>query len=162
MESLFFNLLQVLNALNAKLQEMLAATEKHNLALRSNDMENIKAALKELDSISPQTKFLDNQREDIQRQLEAKLKLPQGATLSQTLTQAPEKLAGDLQIAAESLRQTTKAIHQLVELNNILTRQALNFNELMLKALKPTKATYNPTGQTNASNVNTSLLNKTI
>lgn len=162
MESLFFNLLQTLVELNEKLTEMLKATESHNKALRENDMAAVKEVLKQLEDISAQSKSIDKKREEIQRSLEEKLQLPQGAALSDTISRAPEHLTQDLNNAAASLRETTQSINKLVQLNNILTRQALHFNEVLLKVLKPTQATYCPNGQATVPKASTSLLNKTV
>lgn len=162
MESLFFNLKDVLIELNEELNKMLQATEQHNQALRANDMASIKEVLKKLDLLSRQVKALDSQRESIQTSLEQGQKLPKGTTLTKTIAHAPQHLVQDLNKAASSLRETTAAIQRLVESNNILTKQALNFNEVLLKTIKPTKSTYNPTGQTTGSNPSTSILNKRI
>lgn len=163
MESLFFSLLQALNALNANLTEMRKATEQHNEALRNNDIEAIKTVLKQLDNISAQTKSLDNKREEIQTKLENELGLNKGTTLSNTLAHAPAHMAQDLDKAANSLRETTAAINDLVQLNKILTQQALQFNDVLIKAIRPAQATYNPSGQTNATSSKApSLLNRTI
>ncbi|MCL4439037.1 FlgN family protein [Desulforamulus profundi] len=162
MESLFFNLLQVLNELNDKLAEMLKATEKHNLALRNNDIEAIKEAVKELENVSAGAKFLDKKREEIQYTLEQKLQLPKGATLSETISYAPEQLSKDLHTAAQSLRETTNTINDMVQLSKILAKQALNFNDVLLKVMKPAQSTYNPAGKTAANQQSASLLNKTV
>ncbi|MEW6698043.1 MAG: flagellar protein FlgN [Bacillota bacterium] len=162
MESLFFNLLQILTALKEKLTEMLQATERHNAALRNNDMQAIQEAVKELDTISAEAKFLDKKREEIQSALAMKLNLSKGAALSETLTHAPEKAAQDLNKIAQSLRDTTEAINNTVQLNKILTKQAMQFNNILIKVLNPSKATYNPSGKTSVENEKTSLLNKTI
>ena len=163
MESLFFNLLQILNALDNNLKEMHKATEKHNLALKNNDIEGIKDALKELDTLSAQSKSLDKKREEIQSNLELALGLSQGASLSDTIAKAPAKIAQDLDQAATSLRETTAAIADLVQLNKILTQQGMQFNDVLLKVIRPAQATYNPSGQTaGTSGKAASLLNKTI
>ncbi|SHF34922.1 flagellar protein FlgN [Desulforamulus putei] len=162
MESLFFNLLQILTALHEKLAAMLRATEKHNAALRNNDIAAIQQAVKELDSISAQAKFLDKKREEIQRALEAKLHLPAGATLSETLVYAPAQAAQDLNKIAQSLRETTEAINQMVQINKILARQALQFNDILIKVLQPGQATYNPGGQTSVAKETVSLINRTV
>lgn len=162
MESLFFNLLQVLNELNDKLAEMLKATEKHNLALRNNDIEAIKEAVKELENVSAGAKFLDKKREEIQYTLEQKLQLPKGATLSETLVYAPAQAAQDLNKIAQSLRETTEAINHMVQINKILARQAMQFNDILIKVLQPGQATYNPGGQTSVAKETVSLINKTV
>ncbi|GAB6180145.1 hypothetical protein JCM14036_14640 [Desulfotomaculum defluvii] len=163
MESLFFNLKDALIELNNELNKMLETTKQHNQALKDNDLEAIKEVLKELDLLSRRVKNLEAQRESIQTSLEEELKLPKGTILTKTIAHAPQHLVQDLNKAAHSLRETTTAIQKVVEINNILTKQALNFNTVLLKSIKPTKATYNPTGQTaGSSNTPTSILNKTI
>ncbi|MCL5781224.1 MAG: flagellar protein FlgN [Firmicutes bacterium] len=162
MESLFFNLLQVLNELNDKLAEMLKATEKHNLALRNNDIEAIKEAVKELENVSAGAKFLDKKREEIQYTLEQKLQLPKGATLSETLVYAPAQAAQDSNKIAQSLRETTEAINHMVQINKILARQAMQFNDILIKVLQPGQATYNPGGQASVAKETVSLINKTV
>ncbi|MEG6521235.1 flagellar protein FlgN [Desulfotomaculum sp. 1211_IL3151] len=162
MESLFFNLKDLLRELNNELNKMLQATEQHNQALRANDLDAIKEILKELALVSRQIKILDAQRETVQTALEEGLKLPKGTTLTRTIAHAPQHLVQDLNRAAESLREITATIQNLVEINAILTKQAMNFNEVLLKTIKPIKSTYNPTGQTTDNTPATSILNKTI
>ncbi|ABO50947.1 hypothetical protein Dred_2437 [Desulforamulus reducens MI-1] len=162
MESLFFSLLQVLTELNENLTAMLRATEAHNQALRANDMTTIKEVLKELDPISKQVRTFDTQREAIQASLEERLQLPKGSTLNKTLQHAPVHLVQDLNKVAQSLTDTTEAIQKIVEINNVLTKQALHFNEVLLNTMRPAKSTYNPTGQTSGNKPSTSILNKTI
>lgn len=162
MESLFFSLTEILQALNDNMTAVRKATENHNQALRNNDMEGIKGALKELDVLAVQTKYLDSKREDIQGQLEAKLGLAKGASLSDTLTQAPAQYAEALKSAATTLRGTTAAIQEIVQLNKILTQQAMQFNDVLLKVIRPAKATYNPNGQADTTSKATSLLNRTV
>jgi len=162
MESLFFNLLQVLKLLNEKLAEMLQATEKHNLALRENDLESIKQFTKQLETISAQLKTVDYKREEIQVELEKLFHLPAGAALSEMIKLAPGGIKEELSAIAKSMKQTAAELTRLVELNDILTRQAIFFNNILLSALKPAPATYCPNGQTTEVKVSSLLLNKTI
>ncbi|GAB6158054.1 hypothetical protein JCM39194_12540 [Desulfotomaculum varum] len=162
MESLFFNLGQLLTALQEKLADMLQATQKHNQALRQNDMAAIRQAVQELHAIAAQTRHLDRQREAVQAALEAQLNLPPGATLSETLRHAPAGLARELQKTAGSLRQLTEAINSLAELNKILTQNAMQFNQILLAGCQPAQTTYKPGGQAAVAAEPLSLLNKTV
>ncbi|WP_003544348.1 flagellar protein FlgN [Desulfotomaculum nigrificans] len=162
MESLFFELLQVLKALHEKLQEMLRATEQHNIALRHNDITGIKAALQQLDVISRQSKAIDSKREQIQRALEEKLQLSPGATLQETMALAPANIKKGLSDQAMALKETFEQLKNTVQLNKLLTQNAMHFNETILNMLRPAQATYCPSGQSNMAKDTPSLLNKTV
>ncbi|CCO09141.1 flagellar protein FlgN [Desulforamulus hydrothermalis] len=162
MESLFFNLSRLLSALQEKLADMLQATEKHNQALRHNDMEALRLALQELHAITAQTRQLDRQREAVQAALEAQLNLPAGATLSETLQHAPAGLAREMHKTAGSLRQLTEAINSMAALNKILTQNAMQFNQILLAGCQPAQTTYKPGGQATVAAEPLSLLNKTV
>jgi len=164
MESLFYELLQVLERQREILKEMLSTARDHNMALRENDLGAIKEAVARGERAAARLKVEDQRREQLQAAIEKELGLPEGTPLSRVLPRAPEQCREALSLLAGEMRDTASNIARLVDLNGILTRRAMLFNEQILRLLKPGDgSTYQPTGKTASPAGNApSLLNRTV
>jgi len=164
MESLFYDLLQVLERQREILVEMLAAARDHNEALRLNDVDAIREVAVRGERVAARLKAEDRRREQLQETLEKELGLQDGTPLSGVLPYAPAQYRESLSLLAGEMRDVAGDVARLVELNAILTRQAMLFNEQMLRLLKPwDDSTYQPTGRPAPPVGNSPLLiNKTV
>ena len=164
MESLSFDLFQVLERQREILKEMLIAARNHNHALRQNDIVILKEIIGREEKISTRLQVEERQREQLQKALGRKLDLPEDAPLSKMLPSLPLKQSAKLCELTTEMRNIAAEIVRLVELNRVLTREAMHFNERLLKLLKPIhNNTYQPDGKS-ASPVNcsSSLINKIV
>lgn len=164
MESLFFDLFQVLERQREILKEMLTATRNHNHALRQNDMVILKEVISREEKISTRLKVEERQREHLQKALGKKLNLPANTPLRKLLPRLPEKHSAKLSGLATEMRNIAGEIAGLVALNHVLTRRAMHFNEQLLRLLKPIQnSTYQPDGKsTSPVSCSPSLINKTV
>lgn len=137
MDSLFFSLIQVLGQEREILAEMLVEARKHNVALRQNDAEALRDVTGREEMLAGLLKPKDRRREEIHAGLEAALGLPAGTPLSGLLPSAPEQHRERLSQITVELREIVREVARLVELNSILTRRAMHFNEQILRLVKP-------------------------
>jgi flagellar biosynthesis/type III secretory pathway chaperone len=163
MESLCFALSQALQRQGEILQEMLAATRAHNQSLRQNDVVALQKIIGQEEEITKRLKEEDRKRKKAHTALANKFDLTGETSLSQLLPRLPALHRARLAHLATELKNTAGEIAGLVELNGILTRQALQFNEMLLKLLQPVhNSTYQPDGKSALEVGRPSLINKTV
>ncbi|TEB15543.1 FlgN protein [Pelotomaculum sp. FP] len=164
MESLVFDLFQVLERQREILKEMLTAARNHNHALRQNDIVVLKEIIIREEKISTRLKAEERQRDRLQKALGKRLGLPGDASLSKMLPDLPQKQSARLAELTAEMRNIAGQIARLVELNRVLTREAMHFNERLLRLLKPIhNNTYQPDGKsTSPVGCSSSLINKIV
>jgi len=163
-ESLIHDLIQVLERQKGLLQEMLEAARHHNLALRQNDLALLKDAISQEEELSTQLKAGELQQGQIQMALREKLNLPEDAPWSTMVAGLPESFKAGLSGLAGEMRGIAGAIAEVVELNRILTHQAMHFNSQLLHLLKAApNSMYQPDGKSSGfANLSSALINKTV
>lgn len=163
MEPLFFELIAVLKQQNEIVQKMIAASKEHNSALRQADTEKINNAVQQLNKLALLMAKYDPQREELQVKLEKQLGLEKGATLSSLIKAAPADIKEQLKALQSKLQENFEQLKEINELNNLLTKRALQVNTALLKILNPTTAaTYHGDGKVAGENRPASVLNKTV
>ncbi|MCG8401519.1 MAG: flagellar protein FlgN [Firmicutes bacterium] len=164
MESLFFELTQILARQGEILKEQLKASQEQNEALLRLDNEKLDAAVKRLEELSGQMTELDQKREAVQRQLEQALNMKPGATIMQLLPKAPFELIFKLKDLSKTMKADLQQLSGLNEINNILTRRVLQVNEALLEIFKSggDKKTYQHSGEVKHSHRSTAVLDKTV
>lgn len=153
----------------ALLEKMLAAARKQNGALRRNNREALSEAINELAALARQMELREAQRREAQRQLEEERHLPPAETLRELSANLPPAAAGELAALAKALQDRAGELAQLVKLNNLLTRNALQFNTRLLQAIAPAVPgapapgqTYLSDGKVESGNNLLSLVDKSI
>lgn len=130
------------------LEKMLTAAQKQNYALRRNDLEVLNEATRELAALVRQMDHQEAARQEAQRRLEAERNLPPAATLKELLAGAPQPQARELAALEKSLDAQAEKLAQLIRTNELLTRNALEFNARLLRAIAPAAAVAPARGQT--------------
>lgn len=133
MDSLFSDLILVLGREREVLKEMLDAARKHNNALRLNDIEVLKDVTVNEERLNGRLKTEDLRREEIHLSLVTALGLPRETPLSGLLPYAPGRQGESLSRITSELKEIARGAARLVELNGILTRRAMQFNEQILR-----------------------------
>lgn len=127
---------------------ILKETQKQNQALRKNDLEAINACVAGLEQLSLKMREMDNNREGISAQLAERLKLPPDAKLTEIAARAPEDLSLRLLYLRREIRLCLDELKEQVEFNNLLTHNALRFNNMMLGIFRQAAgAIYGNSGQ---------------
>jgi len=146
------------------LQEMLEAARRHNLALRQNDLALLKDAISLEEDLSNKLKAEKGQEEKIQTALREKLSLPADAPWSAMVAALPGDLSARLSGLAGEMRGIAGEIAGVVELNRILTHQAMHFNTQLLNLLRAApNSMYKSDGKSfGAASLSSALINKTV
>lgn len=137
MDSLFSDLIRVLGREREVLIEMLDAARKHNNALRQNEIEVLKDVTVNGERLNGRLKTEDHRREEVHLSLVTALDLPCETPLSGLLPYAPGQHRESLSRITSELKEIAREVARLVELNGILTRRAMQFNEQILRLVKP-------------------------
>lgn len=130
------------------LEKMLRAAQKQNYALRRNDLEVLNEATRELAALVRQMDHQEAARQEAQRQLEEERNLPPAATLKELLAGIPQTEARELTALEKVLDDQAAKLTQLIRTNELLTRNALEFNARLLRAVAPAAAAASVPGQT--------------
>ncbi len=164
MEPLFFELAEILARQGQLVKLQLNASQEQNAALRDFDTEKLDQAVKRLEELSAQMAELDSQREKVQQRLEKELGLKPGTPLSMLLPSAPLELVFKLKELTAQLKKDLQQLARVNEINNILTRQAMQLNEALLAIFKSggNAKTYQNSGQVKDSGCSPAVLNKTV
>lgn len=151
------------------LEKMLTAAQKQNYALRRNDLTALNEATRELAALVRQMDHQEAARQEMQRRLEAERNLPPAATLKELLTGIPQTEARELTALEKVLDDQAVRLAQLIRTNELLTRNALDFNARLLRAVAPAVGvalapgqTYQPDGTMETGSKPLSLFDKSI
>ena len=135
------------------LEKMLAAAQKQNYALRRNNLEAINEATRELAALVRQMDHQEAARQEAQRRLGEERNLPPAASLRELLADISRAEAGELAALEKSLSAQTAKLTQLIRINEFLTKNALEFNARLLRAIAPAAGVpVSPPGQVYQSN----------
>lgn len=163
MDSLCSALYQALLGQVEILRELLAATSLHNQALRQNDVAALQEAMIQEEEVTTRLRKEEQKRQQPYAALAGSLSLPEDTPLKELLPYLPAAHREKLSDLAAAIKNTAMEINGVVHLNSILTRQALQFNAMLLDALQPVhNSTYQPDGKSASAVGRTALLNKTV
>jgi len=165
MDSLFEDLVQVLERQREILKEMLTAALNHNHALRQNDIVVLTGVISREEKILTKLKLEEQQRELLQKALAEKMNMPGEASLSKLLPCLPEKYSAKLSALVSEIKNIAGEITRLADLNGVLTRRAMHFNEQLLKLILNSShnSTYQPDGKSVfPAGSSVPLINKTV
>ncbi|MBC7324949.1 MAG: flagellar export chaperone FlgN, partial [Moorella sp. (in: Bacteria)] len=97
------------------------------------------------------------------RRLEQERGLPQAATLKELVAGIPQPEAGELEELKKSLADEAEKLTQLIKLNNLLTRNALEFNARLLRVIvRGPQHTYLQNGTMEDSSNLALLINRSV
>lgn len=160
MESLFLELKAILEAQKETMKQLLNTAREHNRALRQLDMELLNAALRKEDELTAALNRQDKERAKIAAILSEAAGLPGDANLGMLTGKAPPPLKKDIEEISGEIKDIAKQLGEINEQNNMLSKQAMRVNEMLLNTLSPgRKKTYSPQGQAKES-IQVSLLDK--
>ena len=163
MIQLYYDLEQTMQKQYELAALVLKETQKHNQALRKNDLEAINSCVTGLENLGLKMRALDKNREIVTSQLEEQLNLAPGAKLTEIAAQSPEDISFRLLYLRREIRRCLDELKEQVEFNNLLTRNALRFNNMMLGIFRQAAgATYGNSGQVRDGAGFGAALNKSV
>jgi flagellar biosynthesis/type III secretory pathway chaperone len=166
MESLFFDLIEILKQQEQIIASSLATAKEHNLGLRNNDANVILAVVKKQEALSKKLQAQDRRREAIQQQLAQYCGLDKQAGLTVLLQYAPVSVptvARDLEQLAITLKESIAQLFEINQLNAVLAKRGLMFTEHLRKIIFPVNNnTYLGSGALNKESKPLSVFDKTI
>ncbi|WP_027363360.1 flagellar protein FlgN [Desulfotruncus alcoholivorax] len=127
---------------------VLKEAQKQNQALRKNDLAAINACVAGLEQLGLKMRELDQNREEITVRLAEQINLSPDVKLTEIAARAPEDLSFRLLYLRREIRRCLEELKEQVEFNNLLTRNAMRFNNMMLGIFRQAAgATYGNSGQ---------------
>ena len=166
MESLFFDLEQILKQQNIILQDLVQAADGHSQALRNNDHKQILHWVKEQESLSNHLLQLDRKREEIQQAMGDQVNIQPPVTLNKLIEYIPVTETGrSILELSEEIKKQLSELSFINQRNEVLAKRGLSFIEQVKGILQPRGgATYHSKGQVieQDKGKSNSLLNKTI
>lgn len=137
MESLFFNLSNILKLQNQTIVEILDAAREHNKALRKNDIAVILATAYKQEELSRKLKDQEKRRVEALKKLAVKYGLGEKPTLNMLLSYASETTAGELNELSRSLKNSLQLVSEMRDLNYVLARRGQIITEQLLRKVRP-------------------------
>lgn len=161
MESLFFELKQILTEQSKTISELLTAAKAHNLALQENDIAAISAAIKQQQALADNLTAQERIREALQIKLAQYFDLPEDITLKQLMNHAPSDKG--LSSLAQEMNSNLEQLAAVNQLNNALSNNGMLFLQKFRAILQPAiGTTYQGTGQVRQQRATVSTMNKSI
>ncbi|MGQ9826164.1 MAG: flagellar protein FlgN [Desulfotomaculales bacterium] len=115
------------------LKEMLGAAQKQRTALTTNDPQATLEAAQELEALSALMNTLERERQEAQKNLEKKWGLTPSGTLAELAHSLPAAEGGKLLLLRGALREQAEKLAAFIEVNNLLTKNALAFTGRLLR-----------------------------
>lgn len=146
------------------IDRLISAGEEQTGCLRQNDVRGLQQVLQQQNTLTAGLAKLEKQRLQVQKILEQETGLSGGSTLRDFAFFAGGELQARLEETRSSLREKTRRLLEINDLNRTLTRQGLQFANLMLNLLKPqTPGTvYSPDGRRREKERQQGMINKTV
>jgi len=142
---------------------LLELARRQSEALRRNDTASLAALAREM--AGPAARLAENEqlRLAVQGRLALVLDLPEGAGLGELLLRSPDDIKELLAEVTPAISDQLKNLVVVNEINRLLTRRAINFNEKLLEVLNPGSGrTYRSTGEVRENGGSVSLINRTV
>ncbi|MCL5056549.1 MAG: flagellar protein FlgN [Actinobacteria bacterium] len=163
MESLFLELKNALELQMHTMKQLLDTAREHNRALRQLDINLLNSTLKKEEELAATLSRQDQARKSTTSGLAKKLGLPADASLSQFTDLAPSGIIGELNAIKESIKSMAMELEEINTLNQSLTKQAMQVNDMFLKIFTQTgKQAYSPAGKKVEESLKLSLLDKKV
>lgn len=163
MESFYLELKGMLEAQKSIMDQLYDTAREHSRALRQLNTEVLQSAVRKEEELTAALRKIDREREKVTGILAEKLGLPGDAVLSAFIDKAPPSIKEDLNGLLRHMGKTAMELVGVNEVNRLLTRQAMQVNQVVLKALGPRQNTvYNQDGRAMERVQSMSLVNKKI
>jgi len=164
MESLFQDLKNTLEKQLKTMKLLLNTAREHNRALRQLDINLLISTLKKEEELAATLSRQDQARKNTTSGLAKKLGLPDDASLSQFIAIAPSGIIGELNAIRESIKSMALELEETNTLNESLTKQAMQVNDMFLRIFTQTgkQQSYSPAGKKVEENLKLSLLDKQV
>ncbi|ACV61588.1 FlgN family protein [Desulfofarcimen acetoxidans DSM 771] len=163
MQNLFQQLRDCLNIQKNIAIKLFKASQQHLEALKRNNHTDIKATAGRQEILTGELVKIQNTCSGLQDEIKNELGLPAGTALSALSESAPGFLSHELLTLIQELRNLFVKIQDINEINNILTQNALSFNERLINILLPKqRLTYKENGVIDEKQPGISRLNLTV
>lgn len=163
MESLFLKLKKNMEKQKENLKLLLKTAREHNRALRQLDAGVLSAIVSKEGEISKLIDQCESERKKLTLMLSGTLEINEDAGFAQLIDRAPDGVKVELTIILSSMREIAQELSEINGLNSALTRQAMKFNEIFLRAFSQAEAqVYAPNGRKVDDSLQVSLLDKKI
>ncbi len=164
MHEIFAKLEEVLRQEHRLAGRLLDAARQQNAALRRNDLAGLNEALAQMEEAGSKLQEAEQLRRDVLDRLAGEFALPPGAVLSDIAERAPGEMSSRLLSLGRKLRQLLEELQEVVRTNNLLSHNALRFNEAVLGLFRRAggAATYGQNGRVQDSGKLLSTLNKSV
>lgn len=163
MESLFLELKNILEIQKQSLEQLLDTARVHNRALRQLNTEVLNLILRKEEEITALIRKQDKKRESITENMAQKLGLPKDITLNGLVAKAPLTIKEALNDLVDSVNHLVLELTEINGINGALSKQAMRFNEMLLKVIAPVKnQVYAPGGRMTEDNQSVLLLDKKV
>lgn len=163
-EQLFSELHRLLEEQENIIDRLISAGEEQSECLRKNDNRRLQEIVRRQGNLSAALSALEEKRVQVQKALEKQLDLPGGSTLRDLVLYAGSEIRGRLEQAGSSLREKTRRLQEINQLNRDLTGRALQFTNFMLNIIcaQAPNAGYTRNGSIKPGHENKSRINKFI
>jgi len=163
LEKLFFSLKDILEKQKQLLEQLLNAARDHNRALRQLEADALPEILRREEGLASGMRIYEEKRKDIAGKLAGNLGIDGDAPLTRFIEKAPAACKEELNMLLASMRDLVYETAGVNGLNEALTRQAVSFNAMMMKALGAVDSqVYAPDGRRIEHNRSLSMLNKEV
>lgn len=163
MESSFAELVDILSNQKNIIMKLTDTAREHSRALRQLDTENLLSIVGREEGQTATLRRHDAKREEVSRTLAGMLGLRADASLSEFAEKAPPRYKEGLGSLLDDMTGLAGELAEINHINGILTRQALQVNQIVMKAMGTANAqVYTPYGRTRQEQQSVSLVNKKI
>lgn len=144
------------------IDRLIATGEEQTKCLQNSDHKALQQVLREQHTLAAELNRLEEERFQLQKNLAGKIGLPEDATLKELAAHAGPQVKDNLEKLRNSLREKTRRLQQVNEINKDLTASALHFTNFMLKLLRPQESAYTPSGTVRQDSKSSLKLNKKV
>lgn len=163
MESLWLELIKNLEKQEQYLKQLLITAREHNRALRQLDAGKLTDIVGREESLTGMILREEKERKKITDGLAEELDIDKELVLSQFAGRAPQEIGEGLTALLDNMKRIAQELSDMNDLNGALTRQAMRFNQVMLKIFSPAgKNIYTQSGKRAEDSLNLSLLDKKV
>jgi len=128
--------------------QLLDAGQRQNKALQANKLDEINNSVRQQGVLVEKLATVGKKQLKIRKELEQKFNLSAGSRIVDIIAYAPGKSKYKINEIRKALAAEMNELREIIEINSILTEQALNINSKVLETLKPSDATtYGRTGE---------------
>lgn len=159
---LFTSLLDLLKQHEELFKKLLQVGGRQQDALRTNNIELLDGAVTAINEVVDQLEVLEKKRLGVQNAAELHLGLPEDSSMQALLQFAPATLVDELVDSRRLLQHSTELFREMNNVNQVMTKNAIRFNNYMLKTLLPPEETYGGDGTLTGAGRRDTLVNKTI